>query len=69
MALSLVIGFFLPIFLALALNEIPRGKVFFRTIFYLPAMTSPIVITFLWRQFYEKGETGILNALLATPIA
>lgn len=68
-ALSLVIGFFLPIFLALALNEIPRGKVFFRTIFYLPAMTSPIVITFLWRQFYEKGETGILNALLATPIA
>lgn len=65
--LSLAIGFFLPIFLALALNEIPRGKVFFRTVFYLPAMTSPIVITFLWRQFYEKSETGILNSILAAP--
>lgn len=63
--LSLVIGFFLPILLALALNEIPRFKVFFRTVFYLPAMTSAIVVAFLWRQFYDKSETGILNALIA----
>lgn len=62
--LSLAIGFFLPILLALALNEIPRAKVFFRTVFYLPAMTSSIVIAFLWRQFYEKSETGILNSIL-----
>lgn len=62
--LSLVIGFFLPIFLALALNEIPRFKVFFRTVFYLPAMTSAIVIAFLWRQFYDKGESGLLNTLV-----
>ncbi|MBI1756805.1 MAG: extracellular solute-binding protein [Fimbriimonas ginsengisoli] len=67
-ALSLVIGFFLPIFLAIALNEIPRFKVFFRTVFYLPAMTSPIVIAFLWRQFYDRSESGILNSILA-PIA
>lgn len=64
-ALSLAIGFFLPIFLALALNEIPRGKVFFRTVFYLPAMTSPIVVSLVWRQLYEKTETGLLNSLLA----
>ncbi len=64
-ALSLVIGFFLPIFLALALNEIPRANVFFRTVFYLPAMTSPILISFLWRQIYEKKETGLLNSLLS----
>jgi len=63
--LTIVIGFLIPIFLALALNEIPRAKVFFRTIFYLPAMTSGIVIAFLWRQFYEKAETGLLNTLLA----
>lgn len=63
--LSLVVGFFIPIFLALALNEIPRFKVFFRTVFYLPAMTSPIVVAFLWRQFYDKSETGILNSLIA----
>ncbi|MBX3118474.1 MAG: extracellular solute-binding protein [Fimbriimonadaceae bacterium] len=64
-ALTLIIGFFLPIFLALALNEIPRFKVFFRTVFYLPAMTSGIVIAFLWRQFYDKTEAGLLNTILA----
>lgn len=63
-ALSLMIGFFLPIFLALALNEIPFGTVFFRTVFYLPAMTSSIVVSLVWRQFYDKTETGLLNSLL-----
>ncbi|HJP82327.1 MAG TPA: extracellular solute-binding protein [Fimbriimonadaceae bacterium] len=61
--LLIVIGFFLPIFLALALNEIPRGKVFFRTVFYLPAMTSSIVIAFLWKQFYDKTDQGLLNVI------
>lgn len=63
--LSLLIGFFLPVFLALALNEIPRAKTFFRTVFYLPAMTSAIVVAFLWRQIYDKSEQGILNSLIA----
>lgn len=66
--LSLAIGFFLPIFLALALNEIPKGKVLFRTIFYLPAMTSPIVVSLVWRQFYEKTEAGLLNTIVAPVI-
>lgn len=66
--LTIVIGFMLPIFLALSLNEIPRFKVLFRTVFYLPAMTSPIVIAFLWRQFYDKSEQGILNSLVSIPI-
>jgi multiple sugar transport system permease protein len=62
--LSLLIGFFLPIFLALALNEIPRFRAFFRTVFYLPAMTSSIVVALVWRQFYDKADTGLLNSLL-----
>ncbi len=63
--LTIAIGFLLPILLALALNEIPRFKVFFRTIFYLPAMTSPIVIAILWRQMYDKSEQGLLNSMVA----
>lgn len=62
--LSILIGFVLPIFLALALNEIPRGKVLFRTLFFLPAMTSPIVVALLWRQFYDKTDAGLLNVIL-----
>lgn len=66
--LSLAIGFFLPIILAIALNEIPRGKVIFRTIFYLPAMTSSVVVSLVWRQFYDKTENGILNSILRPAI-
>ena len=66
--LSIAIGFLLPILLALALNEIPRGKVLFRTIFYLPAMTSSIVVSLVWRQFYDKTDAGTLNAVLAPVI-
>jgi len=66
--LTLLIGFFIPIVLAIALNEIPRLKVFFRTVFYLPAMTSSILIAFVWRQFYDKSSNGLLNSLLAPVI-
>ncbi len=63
--LSLLIGFFSPILLALALNEIPRFGTFFRTVFYLPAMTSSIVVSLVFRQLYDKQPTGLLNALVA----
>ncbi len=66
--LTILIGFILPIVLALALNEIPRGKLFLRTVYYLPAMTSSILIAFLWKQFYDKTDKGLLNHLLAPVI-
>ncbi len=67
--LSVGIGFLLPIFLAVALNEIPRFKVLFRTLYFLPAMTSSVVVAFLWRQIYDRGPTGLLNSLLDPLVA
>jgi multiple sugar transport system permease protein len=67
-ALSLAIGFFIPIMLALALNEIPYFGAFFRTVFYLPAMTSSVVVSLVWRQFYEKSPSGVLNSICAPVI-
>lgn len=66
--LTIAVGFLIPVFLAIALNEIPRLKVLFRTVFFLPAMASPIVIAFLWGQFYDKSEHGFLNSLLNIPL-
>jgi multiple sugar transport system permease protein len=65
-ALTLGIGFFLPIFLALGLSEIPRGKIIFRTMYYLPAITAPLVISFLWKIFEDSSPHGLLNSLLAS---
>jgi multiple sugar transport system permease protein len=64
-ALSLGIGFFLPVILAIMLSEIPWGKTLFRTLYYLPAVTSGLVIIFMWRQFYAAGTDGLFNQLLS----
>jgi len=63
---SLVIGltFLPPVILAILLQEVPRGKVLFRTIFYLPAIITGLVIILLWKSFYEPSERGALNAIL-----
>ena len=60
------LGFWPPILVAILLDEVPTQglKYFFRTIFYLPAIVSGIIMVFLWRQFYESSETGFLNQIL-----
>ena len=66
---TLVLGFFLPIFIALAVSEIPRGTVLFRTLYYLPAITSGMVITYLWKWFEDGTPHGLLNGVIATATA
>jgi ABC-type sugar transport systems, permease components len=56
------LGFFLPIIIALLLNEIPWGKVLFRVLYYLPAVTTSIVVAMLWAQFWKID--GLANYLL-----
>lgn len=63
--LSMVFGFTAPILLALLLSEVPRGKVFFRTLFFLPQVTSGLVIVLLWRLMYEPTPDGFLNQVVA----
>ena len=63
--LTIMLGFLAPIFLAILLTEIPRGKVFFRMVYFLPHLTSALVITLLWKLMYDPTENGMLNQLLA----
>ena len=60
-ALNVGLGFCAPIILAILLNEIPRGKYFFRTIFFLPSVTSGLVIMLLWMVLYEPSADGTFN--------
>lgn len=62
-SISMLIGFVAPIALALLLDEVPRGKMLFRTIFYLPAITTGLVIMFIWKMFYAPSSDGLLNRL------
>jgi len=57
------LGFFAPIVLAILLHEVPKGKLLFRTVYYLPAVVSGLVVMFMWRQFYDQSKDGLLNQL------
>lgn len=65
MLLSLGFGFLTPIVLALMLHEVPRGKILYRTLYYLPAVTTGLVVMFLWKFFYSPNPAGLLNRMLA----
>ncbi|NCD33400.1 MAG: extracellular solute-binding protein [Spartobacteria bacterium] len=62
--LVMVLTFIPPIVLGVVLHEIPRGKLLFRTLFYLPAVITGLVTIVLWKQFYAPTDAGVLNALL-----
>jgi len=62
--LNMIFAFTAPIFLALLLSEAPRFKIFFRTLFFLPQMTSGIVIALMWKLMYNPTPAGFLNQLL-----
>ncbi len=61
---SLLIGFLLPMVLAVLIGETRRGKGFFRTVAYLPNMLPGLAVVILWSSFFSGGETGVLNILL-----
>ncbi len=65
-ALSIALGFWPPILLAILLDEVPTNtlKYVFRTIFYLPAVIVGVVIMFMWKQFYDPGAHGMLNQVV-----
>jgi multiple sugar transport system permease protein len=49
--------------LALLVNVKMRGTNFFRTIYFLPVVTSIVVVSMLWLFMYQPD--GLINALLA----
>lgn len=62
--LVLALTFLPPVVLAILLQEVPRGKVFFRTIYYMPAVVTGLVVILLWKSFYDPTELGVLNAVV-----
>jgi multiple sugar transport system permease protein len=61
---GLLIGYLIPIVIALAINEIRVGKSYFRLAFYLPVIIPPLVTAFLWKYLYAV-DGGLINGLLS----
>ncbi|MGO4235627.1 carbohydrate ABC transporter permease [Pseudarthrobacter sp. YAF2] len=54
----------LALAMALLINKKFRGVNFFRTIYFLPVVTSMVVVSLLWMFMYRRE--GLINDLLAT---
>ena len=61
---SLVIGFLVPIILAIIINEIVHFKGFFRVSIYLPNVIPGLAVAIMWLYIYRAGKTGLLNIIL-----
>ncbi len=58
----LTVGFVLPILLAYLLHLIPRQQIFFRILYYLPAVLTGAAVFFLWKELFETD--GFFNQIL-----
>jgi len=61
---SILIGFMIPIILALVIGETVRGRGFIRTAAYIPNILPGLAAIILWTAVFSAGETGVLNILL-----
>lgn len=61
--LGMGIGPTLGIFTAVLLDQKVKFQAFFRTAYFLPVMTSLVVVSTLWRVLYNQD--GLINALAA----
>jgi len=61
---SLLIGFVIPILMALFIGETVRGRGFFRTAAYIPNILPGLAAVLLWKAFFSAERTGVINILL-----
>ncbi|WP_406295445.1 sugar ABC transporter permease [Embleya sp. NBC_00888] len=61
--LALLIGFPLPLFLAVLMSELRRGAGLMRVLVYLPVAVPPVVAVLMWKWFYDP-DSGLFNEVL-----
>ncbi|MFF0231453.1 carbohydrate ABC transporter permease [Micromonospora sp. NPDC005254] len=63
--LALVLGYAVPFFVAILLNEFRHAKGYLRVLVYLPVMLPPASALFLFKFYaYDPSEAGLFNAIL-----
>ena len=65
--LTVPVGIFLSLLVAILLNAKIKGKSFFRSVFFLPMICAPAAVTMVWRWIFNS-EYGILNQIFGTHI-
>ncbi len=61
---SVIIGFAIPIILALLLSEVIHLKGFFRTALYFPNIVPGLAAVIMWKFLMDPDPSGVLNSIL-----
>lgn len=61
---SLLIGFWVPIFVAVMLNELVHLRGTLKVLMYLPNLVPALAVSMIWYFFYQPGEAGVLNQII-----
>ncbi|KQO97090.1 ABC transporter permease [Leifsonia sp. Leaf264] len=62
--LALIFGFPIPLFLAVLMSEVKRGKGLYSALAYMPVVIPPVVAVLLWKVFYDASPNGVFNTVL-----
>lgn len=62
--LSIIIGFFVPVFIGILVNEMRQAKGFFRVVYFLPSVIPPLIAILVWRLIYSPQPSGLLNQIV-----
>ena len=65
--LTVPLGLFLSLVVAVMLNAKIKGRTFFRAVFFLPMVVAPAAVAMVWKWMFNT-EYGIINTLLAHKI-
>lgn len=68
MLLSIPVGAFLGLLLAIYLKKLAKGRTLLTIIYYLPAVTSSLAIMIVFRDLFRNGEMGLINSILGVEL-
>ncbi len=62
--LAVVIGFPVPILLAVFIGELRRTRGLASVLVYIPVIIPPVVAVLLWKQIFDPSPNGLLNTVV-----
>jgi len=58
------VGISIALLLAVALEELSRGKQLFKILYFIPTVTSVVAIAVMWKWLFAGEKYGLINYLL-----
>ncbi|NYE19692.1 carbohydrate ABC transporter permease [Microbacterium immunditiarum] len=62
--LALLLGYPVPLVVAVLMSEVRRGRGLFSALAYLPVVVPPVVAALLWKFFYDASPNGVFNTIV-----